>query len=218
MLKKGCFITLEGGEGSGKSTQLQKLADRLRSHGNREVIATRSPGGTDIAETIRNILKTRNQKEDLLPESELLLFGVCHSQMSEKLIRPALERGAVLLSDRFYDSTLVYQGSARGLSKDFVRMVNDFSCRHLKPDLTLILDLPPELGCQRANIRAGNSASVQQDRFDSETMDFHQKVRNGFLDLARLEPERFCVIDASGTEDQVHQLIVEAVHAKLGIL
>ena len=218
MLKKGFFITLEGGEGTGKTTQIRKLADALRIQTKREVIATRSPGGTPVAEKIRDILKSRNPEEDLLPESELLLFGVCHSQMSENLIRPALERGAILISDRFLDSTLVYQGYARGLSKDFVQQINDFSCRYLKPDLTLLLDLDPELGCQRANIRAGaQTDSIQQDRFDSETMDFHRKVRNGFLELAKQEPARFHLIDASGTENQVHQLILEAVHEKLGI-
>ncbi len=218
MDNRGCFITLEGGEGVGKTTQLRKLADRLRLETNREIIPTRSPGGTVIAESIRDILKQRNREEDLLPESELLLFGVCHSQMSEKLIRPALARGAILLSDRFTDSTLVYQGYARGLSADFVRQINSFSCRGLKPDLTILLDLDPETGFRRTGLRAGNAENMQEDRFDSESMEFHQKVRNGFLAIAAMEAERFVIIDASGSIEEVHQHIWETVRAKLGLL
>ncbi len=210
----GIFLTLEGGEGCGKSTQLERVAEALRARTGREVVTARSPGGTEVAEKIRIILKTPEPGENLLPETELMLFGACHAQMCEHMIRPALARGAVVISDRFTDSTLVYQGCARRIAPETVARVNEFVCRGTRPDLVIVLDIPVELGLRRATGR--NDA--RNDRFDSESMAFHTAVRNGFLDLARRDPGRFAVIDASPSEEQVTQSILEAIHARLAIL
>ena len=201
-MTRGFFITFEGMEGSGKSTQIQMLADSLA--GEREIIVTRSPGGTPIAEKIRDILKIRDPREEVMPETDLLLF-------------PALKRGAVILCDRFYDSTMAYQGYARTLNRDFVAEINAFSCRGITPDLTLVLDLDPAEGIRRSHARA-SAEEVAGDRFDSEKMQFHHDVRNAFLDLAAKEPERFAVIDAGKTAEEVHRQIMEAVHARLEAL
>jgi dTMP kinase len=212
----GIFLTLEGGEGCGKSTQLERVAAALRAATGREVVTARSPGGTAVAEKIRAILKTREPGEDLLPETELMLFGACHAQMCENMIRPALARGAVVISDRFTDSTLVYQGCARRIAPETVARVNDFVCRGTRPDLVLVLDIPVELGLRRALGRSGTAA--RDDRFDSESTAFHTAVRNGFLELARREPGRFAVVDASSSPEQVTRSILEAIHARLAIL
>ncbi len=212
----GIFLTLEGGEGCGKSTQLERVAEALRAKSGREVVTARSPGGTAVAEKIRAILKTREPGEDLLPETELMLFGACHAQMCEHMIRPALARGAVVISDRFTDSTLVYQGCARRIAPETVARVNDFVCRGTRPDLVLVLDIPVELGLRRTTSRSGGT--TQNDRFDSESTAFHTAVRNGFLELARREPGRFAVIDASPSPEEVTQSILEAIHARLANL
>ena len=214
----GLFLTLEGGEGCGKSTQLERVAEALRTVTGREVVTARSPGATAVAEKIRDILKSRDETgEDLLPETELMLFGACHAQMCEHVIRPVLERGGIVISDRFTDSTLVYQGCARRIDPETVRCVNEFVCRGIRPDLTLVLDIPVELGLRRTDERGG-TAATQDDRFDSESAAFHEAVRSGFLELARREPERFAVIDASASIEQVTQAILEAIHARLAIL
>lgn len=212
----GIFLTLEGGEGCGKSTQLERVAEALRAKSGREVVTARSPGGTAVAEKIRAILKTREPGEDLLPETELMLFGACHAQMCEHMIRPALARGAVVISDRFTDSTLVYQGCARRIAPETVARVNEFVCRGTRPDLVLVLDIPVELGLRRTTSRS--AGTTQNDRFDSESTAFHTAVRNGFLELARREPDRFAVIDASPSPEEVTQSILEAIHARLAIL
>ena len=213
----GIFLTLEGGEGCGKSTQLERVAEALRAKSGREVVTARSPGGTAVAEKIRAILKTREPGEDLLPETELMLFGACHAQMCEHMIRPALARGAVVISDRFTDSTLVYQGYARRIAPETVARVNEFVCRGTRPDLVLVLDIPVELGIRRAAERSG-AAAAQDDRFDSESAAFHEAVRNGFLELARREPGRFAVIDAAPSPEQVTRAILEAIHERLAII
>lgn len=209
---KGFFISLEGGEGCGKSTQLNLLAEALRTmFPGREVIATRSPGGTAVAEKIRSVLKEKSEGEEIIPATELLLFGACHAQMVHHLIDPAMEQGAILITDRFYDSTIVYQGYARGLDRTKIDWINDFACNGTKPDLTLLLDLSTEQGSARTHARA----AVENDRFDSETETFHQKIRAGFLDLAKAEPERFAIVDATGTIEEVHRAIMEVIHERL---
>ena len=213
----GIFLTLEGGEGCGKSTQLERTAAALRAASGREIVTARSPGGTAVAEKIRSILKTREPGEDLLPETELMLFGACHAQMCENMIRPALARGAIVISDRFTDSTLVYQGCARRIAPETVARVNEFVCRGTRPDLVLVLDIPVELGLRRAAERSGIAAALD-DRFDSESAAFHAAVRDGFLELARRDPRRFAVVDASPSPEEVTQSILEAIHARLAIL
>ena len=214
-MSKGYFITLEGGEGCGKSTQLEPVSEALRRILGREVISTRSPGGTPVAEKIRSILKERVPSEDLTPETELFLFAACHSQMSSNLVRGALERGACVVSDRFTDSTKVYQGYARGIPLETVDFLDRLACGSLKPDLTVVLDISPEEGLARAGSRSSDAVN---DRFDSETLSFHRAVRSGFLSLAAAEPSRFRVIDASGSPDDVTKRILEAVRDGLGIL
>ena len=214
---KGYFITFEGAEGCGKSTQINLLGEALQKAG-KAVTISRSPGGTAVAEKIRTILKEPTAGEDLEPETELLLFGACHSQMTANLIKPVLDKGGILLSDRFYDSTIAYQGYARNLGVESVKWINSYACRNLKPDLTILLDMDPEEGIKRAKERAGNAATLAGDRFDSEKLSFHHAVRNAFLLLAKEDPGRFAVIDANGSIEEVHQKILEAVHVYLGIL
>lgn len=216
MLKKSFFISLEGGEGCGKSTQLTLLATSLRARfPGREILETRSPGGTPVAERLRDVLKNRANGEKPAPETELLLFAACHAQMVRALIRPALERGAIVLTDRFCDSTLVYQGCARGLDIPFIRTINRFACGELHPDKTILLDVDPETALARTRLRTGETPA-EQDWFDSETLAFHRAIRKGFLDLAASEPERFAVVDASRPTEKVHHAILEALHDTMG--
>ena len=212
----GIFLTLEGGEGCGKSTQLELVAKALRTASGREVVTARSPGGTAVAEKIRTILKSREPGEELRPETELMLFGACHAQMCAHLIRPALESGSIVVSDRFTDSTLVYQGVARGIDPDAVRRVNDFVCAGVRPDLVIVLDVPVDVGLRRASVRSG--ADAAQDRFDSESAAFHNAVREGFLSLARREPGRFAVVDGSKSPEEVTESILETIHERLAII
>lgn len=218
MEKKGYFITFEGGEACGKSTQLAMLEKHVALlNTGRRWIFTRSPGGTLIAEKIRGILKSRNETEDILPSSELLLFGACHAQMTQYMIRPAILEGSVIVSDRFYDSTTVYQGYARGLDLGFVQSINRFSCGGLRPDLTILLDIDVKSAMRRVLERGGHT-QTEDDRFDSESESFHESIRAGFLALAGYEPKRFRVIDASADTETVHKKILEAIREQLGIL
>lgn len=212
---RGRFITLEGGEGSGKTTQAALLGNALGAAG-KQVHVVRSPGGTAIAEKLRTILKTREPGEELTPETELLLFGACHSQMVETLLKPELEQGIHVISDRFFDSTTVYQGCARGIDRNMLDTINRFSCRGLKPDLTIVLDLDPELGMRRSAGRV-DRAAFENDRFDSETMAFHRAVREGFLRLAEQDPKRIRVIDAGVSVEEVARSVRECVKNELGL-
>jgi dTMP kinase len=189
MTSGGRFITFEGPDGSGKSTQLARLAARLREQG-REVVETAEPGGTSIGRDIRAILlNARNQH--LKPTAELLLYFASRAQNVEEVIRPALERGAIVLSDRFTDSTLVYQGVGRGLGDDVVRQLHVIACGSLMPDLTLLVDIDPALTLARTTKRAA------QDRLDAESLDFHSRVREGYFKLAAAEPGRIRIVDGS---------------------
>ncbi len=212
---KGLFITFEGVEGSGKSTQIELLRKALEKAG-RKTLSTRAPGGTPVAEAVRDILKRKREDEDLLPETELLLFAACHSQSLKFLVGPALERGEIALCDRFFDSTMAYQGFARGLPLETLRQIEALACRGAKPDMTLLLDLPPEAGSKRALARGGAEA-VKADRFDSEALNFHAKVREGFLALAKAEPKRIRVFDATLPIESLHNKIAEAVGHEFGI-
>lgn len=214
-MRKGRFITLEGGEGTGKSTQVQLLAESFRNAGI-PVLPLRSPGGTAVAEQLRNILKTKTPGEDLLPETELLLFGACHAQMCENAVRPALKKGLWVICDRFTDSTTVYQGCVRGLPMDTVERINTLACRGTEPDLTILLDIDPETGMRRAGGRNGGAVD-QNDRFDSESMAFHRSIREGFLERAKLFPGRFRVIDAGGTVSEVAAAIRKAISDEYGL-
>ena len=205
----GQFITFEGPEGSGKSTQIRLLAEKLRERGV-DVLCTREPGGTATGEAIRNILQHDAVDEPLDARAELLLFGASRAQLMALRIAPALEQGCWVLCDRFIDSTMAYQGYARGMDLEALERVNQFAISGRKPDLTLLLDLDIERGFERlANRYSDGKASA--DRFEREARDFHHRVRDGYHALAVKEPERFCVVDADQGVEAVADAIWNAV-------
>jgi len=186
------FITFEGGDGSGKSTQIQSVRDWFESRG-REVIVTREPGGTELGTEIRRLVQ--NGPEDVDARTEALLYAADRAYHVATVIRPALERGAVVLGDRYIDSSLAYQGAARSLGVDEIASLSAWATQGLYPSLTFLLDLPPEVGARRR--------TDAPDRMERESMDFHERVRHEYLRLADAEPERIVVIDAVGTVDEV---------------
>jgi dTMP kinase len=187
---KGLFITLEGPEGSGKSTQIRFLTSALRRAGY-IVVQTREPGGTPLAEAIRRLLLLSLPREPIAPETEALLIFAARSQHVARLIRPKLDQGAIVLCDRFSDSTLAYQGFGRGLKRAWLEAANDAATGGVAPDLTLLLDLPVNVGLARRRTAMG-----RQNRLDRESERFHHVVRRGFLTLARQSPRRIRVVDA----------------------
>jgi dTMP kinase len=198
-MPKGWFITFEGGEGTGKSTQLALLDEWLRTLGHRTVL-TREPGGTPLAEAVRALLLDPDLEPDGL--SEIFLLEASRRDHVERVIRPALEAGAVVLCDRFTDSSLVYQGVVRGLGWDEVAALNRLATGGLEPDLTLVFDMDPEKALARAHSRNAEGAT-RESRLDDEPAAFHRQVREGFLELARREPDRVRVIDAAGRPEKV---------------
>lgn len=197
------FITFEGPEGAGKSTQAKLLAEALRQDGH-EVLLTAEPGGDPVAQEIRTILL--HSKSSIVPEAELLLYLAARTQHVKHIILPALERGEIVISDRYADSSVAYQGYGRGIDLDTLRKLNEFATGGLVPDLTILLDVPVEFGLGRQHDR---------NRFEEESLEFHRKVRAGFLELAKLEPERWVVIDANGSVEEVATRVQESVTTKL---
>ncbi|MBX2806675.1 MAG: dTMP kinase [Hyphomicrobiales bacterium] len=212
-MARGRFITLEGGEGAGKSTQAKLLCDRLDKEGVRTLL-TREPGGTPRAEAIRDILLSGKAKP-LGPMGEALLFYVARDSHLELTIRPALKRGVWVICDRFHDSTRAYQGAAGGVPVSALDALERIIIGDTQPDLTLILDLPPEEGLIRAKARA-ESAGQAVDRFEEMSLRFHRNLRDEFLDIAGTAPERCVVIDAPGKPDDVAYTIWKAVVERLG--
>ncbi|MCK0197810.1 dTMP kinase [Ancylobacter sp. 6x-1] len=208
---RGVFITLEGGEGAGKSTQSRRLAERLRGLGH-EVVTTREPGGSPGAEIIRHVLLSGAAKP-LGPEAEAVLFSAARADHLDVTIRPALAQGAVVICDRFADSTRAYQGAAGSVDHRFIRALEEVTVGETRPDLTLVLDLPPEDGLARAEARAPGAA----DRFESEAITFHQRLREAFRMLAQEEPTRCVLIDARADVDTVAARIWQAVEEKLRV-
>ena len=197
---RGKFITFEGGEGCGKSTQVRRLKEELEREGV-EVLLTREPGGTWLSEEIRRLIKDQDVDAPC-DRSELLLFLAARAQLVKNVIRPALEAGTWVVSDRFSDSTLAYQGYGRGLPLDILRDCNDFACEGLKPDLTILLDVTPETA--RARLQARETATHEAaDRIERAGDEFHARLRKGFAELAKSEPWRILTIDANGTVDEV---------------
>lgn len=190
----GKFITFEGPEGCGKSTQIKLLSEQLIQQGIK-VACTREPGGTATGEAIRNILQHDAAGEPLSDRAELLLFTASRAQLVDRVILPALARGEWVLCDRFIDSTMAYQGYARGMDIEMLDTINDFSIYKRKPDLTILLDLDIERGFQRLAERYAEQKD-SPDRFERETRDFHQRVREGYHKLAEREPERFRIINS----------------------
>ena len=194
-LHRGTLVTLEGGEGSGKSSQADALATLTREH-DYDVTITREPAGTELGEIVKGIFQ---RGVTVTPEAELLLFEAARAQHVQEVIRPALERGKMILCDRYTDSTLAYQGYGRGLSLDHLRAVNHIATGGLPPHFTILLDLPPEIGLARKD------HETLGDSIGKESLEFHQRVRAGYLELAQREPKRMVVVDASLPEDQVTQ-------------
>ena len=203
-MSRGRFITFEGGEGCGKSTQVKRLKAALEELGV-EVLLTREPGGTVLSEQIRHLIK--DQSEDPpCDRSELLLFLAARAQLVRNVIRPALERGAWVVSDRFSDSTLAYQGYGRGLSLDLIAQTNDFACEGLKPDLTVLLEVSAETARRRLRAREA-ATSTSADRIELAGEEFHSRLVRGFRELAKAEPYRIKTVDANGTADEVWEAI-----------
>ncbi|WP_027173587.1 dTMP kinase [Methylobacterium sp. 10] len=208
----GAFITFEGGEGAGKSTQIARLAARLRGAPSAPVVTTREPGGSAKAEAIREALLAGTVKRHG-PFAEALLFSAARIDHLDTLIRPALARGETVLCDRFSDSTRAYQGAAGGLDPALLSTLERVVVGDTKPDLTLILDLDPAVGLARAKARAGEGEAA--DRFEAEALGFHTRLRQAFLAIAAAEPERCVVIDAGLSLDAVEEAIAAVLAARL---
>ena len=200
----GRFITLEGGEGCGKSTQITLLAERLREAG-KEVLSTREPGGTELAERIRALVREESA-DPPNARAETLLFLASRAQLVENVIRPALASGTWVLCDRFADSTFAYQGYGRGLDIAGLKMLNSFATDGLIPDKTILLDVSPETAAKRMRIRE-QATNTTADRMERAGDDFHMRLKNGFLEMAAAEPERFLVVAADGGEEEVAEKI-----------
>ncbi len=207
----GKLISFEGSEGSGKTTQIARLAQHLQKLG-RDVVSTREPGGTEIGEQIRNIIVHNSKGDEMCAETELLLFAAARAQLVREVIAPALLRGAVVLSDRFLDSSTVYQGVGRNLAMDPINQINRFAIGNVMPDLTIIIDVPTEVSLARIRQRA----SDLPNRMERENIDFYEKVREGYLVLAKGLPERFFVVDGTATEEAIDKKIWTEIQKRLG--
>ena len=203
-MQRGLFITFEGSEACGKSTQISLLADRLRER-NLRVALTREPGGTPIGEEIRHLLQFSPSNAAMTPEAELLLFTASRAQLVREFILPSLQEGTTVIADRFHDSTTVYQGVARAIDPSKVKLINEFAIGECLPDLTFLLDLDCNQAKQRMAHRIAPGEAV--DRMEQEPIAFYEAVRQGYLDLARSAPARIRVIDATGSVEQVQELI-----------
>ena len=204
----GLFITFEGGEGCGKSTQIAALKTRLEAMG-KTVVQTREPGGTALGESVRNLLQYDDAGQGMLPEAELLLFAASRAQHVRELVAPAIAEGQIVLCDRFLDSTTVYQGVARAIDSKKVDTINQFAIGDTMPDLTILIDLPPEIGLARVHARSDGKL----DRMEKEAIEFFQAVRQGYLDLAKSEPKRFLVLDGSQSVEELETQIWQRVEA-----
>lgn len=191
----GFFITFEGIEGSGKTTQIALLAQSLTQSGQR-VIQTREPGGCKIADHLRKILLDP-ANADLVPTAELLLYAAARAQHVAQVIAPALAAGAIVLCDRFTDATSAYQGAGRSLDRELINQLNQIAAGDTHPELTILIDLPAQIGLQRALDREAQEQTSSEGRFEREALAFHQRVREAYLELARQNPQRFCVVDGS---------------------
>ena len=203
---KGIFITFEGPECAGKTTQIRLLKSYFESL-DRETVVTREPGGTDIGEELRQIVKHHISAVPVTDEAEVLLFAASRAQHVAELIKPALHRGAAVICDRFIDSTTAYQGYARGLEMSFIRKLNNFAISGTFPDITILLDLTAEESMDRSSKR--EETLFIEDRIESEKIDFHKRVREGFLKIAEKEPERVKIVSAIDEIENIHNKIVD---------
>ncbi len=209
---RGRFITFEGGEGAGKSSRVGELADHLRRRGF-EVVVTREPGGSPGAEAVRHVLLS-GAAEAFGPLAEAILFAAARADHVDQTIRPALERGAWVISDRFYDSTRVYQGTTGDVPAEHVAALEEIAVDDVRPDLTVLLDVPAAIGMARAAARRGADVA---DRFEKEEEKVHERRRRAFLTLARAEPKRFVVVDASQDPETVADAVWYGVCSRLGL-
>ena len=205
----GYFITFEGSEGCGKTTQIEALAKALEAEG-KTVLITREPGGTIIGEKIRDLLQDPSHDNAISDMTELLLFSASRAELIASRIQPALDRGEIVICDRFYDSTYVYQGLGRAIDMNIVEQLNQITVGSLKPDLTILLDLDAKVGIERAKSRQ----SGELDRIENESLAFFEAVRNGYLELAKKEPERFKTIDGLLSVDAIKAIIWDTVETK----
>ena len=209
-MRRGLFVTFEGSEGCGKSTQIKLLAAWLRGKGH-EAVLTREPGGTPAGNAIRHLLQHAPEGHGLVPEAELFLFAASRAQLVREVIRPALEDNRVVISDRFHDSTAVYQGVARRLDPSMTRTVNGFAIGDTLPDVTFLLDMDAREAFQRLHKR-----ERERDRMESEPLDFYEAVREGYLRTAQAEPQRFAVLEADRTESElageIQRILLERFH------
>ena len=208
-----CFVTFEGIEGCGKTTQIRSLANRLGLLGTPHIL-TREPGGCAISDQVRSILLNADNSA-MAPLTELLLYAASRAQHMTEVITPALSAGKVVLCDRFTDATAAYQGYGRGIDMSLVTQLNRLATGDIKPDLTVLLDCPVETGLGRAVARINSTSGDREERFELESLQFHQRVRNGYLRLAEEEPERFVVIDGSQSVDMTGEAIAAAVLSRL---
>ncbi len=208
------FITFEGIEGCGKSTQINLLAAHLQQAG-QKVVLTREPGGCPIANQIRSILLDASNNT-MVPMAELMLYAASRAQHLADVIRPALADSSIVLCDRFSDATRAYQAFGRGIDRQTMEALNTLACGELSPHLTLLLDCPVETGLGRAKQRIEASSGPREERFELESLAFHQRVRDGYLQLAAEEPGRFVIIDATASPEQVSVAITTAVISRLG--
>lgn len=211
MTEKGLFVTFEGGEGAGKSTLCRRLEEALVKM-NREVVLTREPGGTSFGEELRSMLL--HHKGQVSSQAELFLFLSARIQHLEELIKPAIKRGAVVLCDRFNDSSVAYQGEARGLGMDYVASCCSLATGGLQPDLTLYIDLDPKIGLYRTERRRSKTKEAI-DRLENEALQFHVKVRHGYQKLAKQHPERIKTLDGTMTPDKVFHQALHLLEQKL---
>lgn len=211
-MSRGLFITFEGSEGCGKSTQVQRLAARLEKNGV-AFLLTREPGGTPIGEKIRDLLQFAPESAAMHPETELLLFEASRSQLVREVIEPALARGALVLSDRFYDSTTVYQGVARQLEPDVVARLNQFAVGNCRPDVTFLLDV--DVATARARMLRRVRPASAPDRMEQEPAEFYERVCAAYRELAAREPERVRLIDGARTIDEIETEIWQALQSAI---
>ncbi|MGK7346007.1 MAG: dTMP kinase [Candidatus Nitrospinota bacterium M3_3B_026] len=205
---KGLLITFEGVEGSGKSTQIKLLAERLRAAG-RDVELAREPGGTPAGDAIRGILlDPRTDRLD--PVTELLLFSAARRELAKNVIAPAITAGKIVLVDRFADSTMAYQGFARGLDRELISVMTNIVLGGVRPDLTIVLDMPAEEGLARANGRIDAEGS-EEARFEKESLEFHHRVRSGYLEIAGSDPGRVKVVEAAGEAEKIGEEVFRVV-------
>jgi dTMP kinase len=213
MRKEGLFLSFEGGEGCGKSTQIRLLVEYLRGLG-REVLLTREPGGTAAGEEIRHILQHSDGARNLVPEAELLLFAASRSQLVREVIEPALAAGKVVLSDRFFDSTTVYQGVARKLDPALVERINQFAVGSCRPQMTIYLRVSSEVSRARMEQRSAREPGRLRDRLEEQPVEFHEAVDAGYRELARRHPERVVTVDGEGAPEEVFAEILKILQER----